>query len=84
MYNAPSGLALYFIVNSTLGIFESRHIRKHIDKHDLLKPKGPAGGGGGAGGAKKGGFMARLQQLAEERQKQMLKARGQYPPRKKV
>lgn len=42
MYNAPSGLALYFITNSTLGIIESRHIRKHFEKteaerEELLK-----------------------------------------------
>lgn len=80
MYNAPSGLALYFIVNSTLGILESRYIRKHIDKYDLLKPKTPPG----KGGPRPGGFFARLQQLAEERQKQMLKARGKPMPRKRV
>ncbi|MDX2114587.1 MAG: membrane protein insertase YidC [Planctomycetota bacterium] len=34
MYNAPSGLALYFITNSTLGILESRWIRAHIDTLD--------------------------------------------------
>ncbi len=43
MYNAPSGLALYFITNSTLGIFESRYIRAHIDKIDL-EPKKPSPG----------------------------------------
>ncbi len=36
MYNAPSGLSLYFITNSVLGILESRWIRAHIDRHDLL------------------------------------------------
>jgi len=40
MYNAPSGLALYFVTNSSLGILESRHIRAHIDQMDLQpKPK---------------------------------------------
>jgi len=34
MYNAPCGLSLYFITNSTLGILESRYIRSHIDKLD--------------------------------------------------
>lgn len=40
MYNAPSGLALYFITNSTLGILESRYIRAHVNKLDL-EPKKP-------------------------------------------
>ncbi len=40
MYNAPSGLAIYFITNSTLGIFESRWIRAHVDKLELEKPPG--------------------------------------------
>ncbi|MEM8834817.1 MAG: YidC/Oxa1 family insertase periplasmic-domain containing protein [Planctomycetota bacterium] len=43
MYNAPSGLALYFITNSMLGILESRWIRKHVDdleaRGELRKPK---------------------------------------------
>ncbi|MFG0273522.1 MAG: YidC/Oxa1 family insertase periplasmic-domain containing protein [Phycisphaerales bacterium] len=41
MYNAPSGLSVYFITNSTLGILESRYIRAHIDQMDL-QPKKPA------------------------------------------
>jgi len=42
LYNAPSGLALYFITNSVLGILESRYIRAHVDQMDLDKPKTPA------------------------------------------
>ena len=76
MYAAPSGLALYFIMNSTLAILESRYIRSHIDKYDLTKPTKKEGGGGG--------FMARLQQIAEERQKQVMRGRGMQPPRKRV
>lgn len=38
MYNAPSGLAIYFITNSALGILESRWIRSHIDQLELDKP----------------------------------------------
>jgi len=45
MYNAPSGLAVYFITNSTLGILESRYIRAHIDQMDLEKKDQPAGAG---------------------------------------
>lgn len=44
MFNAPSGLSLYFIVNSTLGILESRWIRSHVDKKDL-EPRKPPGEG---------------------------------------
>ncbi|MFN0134405.1 MAG: membrane protein insertase YidC [Phycisphaerales bacterium] len=77
MYNAPSGLAVYFIVNSTLGILESKWIRAHINKHDLLKPRPKKPGGGG--------FIQRMQQLAEARQKQLMKVKGMPPPaRRKV
>jgi YidC/Oxa1 family membrane protein insertase len=62
MYNAPSGLSLYFIVNSTLGTLESRWIRSHAEKHGLFDRK--------PGQTKrKSGFMERLSQIAEERQK---------------
>ncbi|MFK7885113.1 MAG: membrane protein insertase YidC [Phycisphaerales bacterium] len=66
MYAAPSGLALYFITNSVMGIIEHKWIRAHMDKHGMLDPekiraerqtKGP-------------GFMSRLNEAAE-RQKQM-------------
>lgn len=65
MYNAPAGLTIYFLANSTLGILEHKRIRKHIEKHDLLnleKHKGDKG--------KKGpGFLARMQELAEAQRK---------------
>ena len=31
LYSAPSGLTLYILTSSTVGILESRRIRKHID-----------------------------------------------------
>lgn len=37
MYNAPAALTLYFITNSTLGIFESKWVRAHIDTLELEK-----------------------------------------------
>jgi YidC/Oxa1 family membrane protein insertase len=62
MYNAPSGLAVYFIANSATAIIENTWIRRHIKKHNLLevvkKPKAP-----------RSGFMARLQQIAEQQQR---------------
>ena len=39
MYNAPSGLSVYFITNSTLGILESRYIRSHASLKDLEAPE---------------------------------------------
>lgn len=39
MYNAPAGLTIYFITNSTLGIMESRWIRAHINELDKQPPK---------------------------------------------
>ncbi|GAB5496434.1 MAG: hypothetical protein Phyf2KO_15140 [Phycisphaerales bacterium] len=61
MYNAPCGLALYFIANSTIAIVENSWIRAHIKKHDLLevkkKPRKP-----------RGGFMSRLQEIADKQQ----------------
>lgn len=76
MYGAPSGLAIYFIVNSTLAIFENKWIRAHADKHGLLDVEKFKK-------AKKGeGFFAKLQRAAEERAKAVEQARNQ-PRRKK-
>jgi len=63
IYNAPSGLAIYFITNSTLGILESRYIRSHVDKEDLEN------GSEKKTKRKRSGFMARIQAAAEEAQK---------------
>lgn len=35
LYSAPSGLTLYILTSSTVGILESRRIRKHIDSIPL-------------------------------------------------
>ena len=35
MYNTPSGLTLYILTSSIIGILESRYIRRHIDQMDL-------------------------------------------------
>ncbi|USN99974.1 MAG: membrane protein insertase YidC [Phycisphaeraceae bacterium] len=69
MYAAPSGLCIYFITNSTLAIIENKHIRSSAEKQGLLDPekikaeKAARRAGGG------GGFISRLTELAEERQK---------------
>jgi YidC/Oxa1 family membrane protein insertase len=44
LYSAPSGLTLYILTSSTVGIIESRRIRKYIDQLPLEpKPIDPAG-----------------------------------------
>ncbi len=63
MYNAPSGLALYFITNSTLAIIESRHIRRHAEKLDEERAKQPRQP------RKTSGFFARIQEQVEARRK---------------
>ncbi|MDQ7012879.1 MAG: YidC/Oxa1 family insertase periplasmic-domain containing protein [Planctomycetota bacterium] len=70
MYGAPSGLALYFITNSTLGIIESRWIRANATKSGMLEE------GNLKKKPKEGGFMARLQKLALEKQQQQEAQRG--------
>jgi YidC/Oxa1 family membrane protein insertase len=74
MYAAPSGLSLYFITNSTLGILESRWIRSHAEKSGVLEPdrlkRRP----------REGGFLTRLKQMAEEQQK-LQGQRGMSPKR---
>lgn len=76
MYAAPSGLALYFITNSVLGIVEHKWIRAHMNKHGLLDPekikaerqaRGP-------------GFMARFSEAAEAHRRLQEQAHGGRPP----
>ncbi len=71
MYAAPSGLALYFVTNSTLAIVENKWIRAHMDKHGLLDADKIRESVQAKREARKSnGFMARLKQAAEEQQKQ--------------
>ena len=79
MYNAPAALSLYFLVNSTLGILESKWIRAHADELEKRREAHAAAGGtpqydrkGRNSGTKqpaKPGFFARLQAEVERRQK---------------
>jgi YidC/Oxa1 family membrane protein insertase len=79
MYNAPAALALYFMVNSSLGILESKWIRSHADQLEKKREAHIAAGGAPhdrlhrekAKAASKPGFFARLQAEVERRQKQM-------------
>lgn len=82
MYPAPSGLLIYFITNSALGIIENKHIRSSAEKQGLLdldKIKAEKAAKRSAG---KGGFFSRLQELAE--QQQQLRAQQGGAPSKRV
>ena len=78
MYAAPSGLTIYFITNSTLGILENKHIRSSAEKKGLLDPekikaekaekRARSGKPDKPGGSKIGGFMNKLQSIAEQQQ----------------
>ncbi len=39
LYSAPSGLTLYILTSSAIGILESRRVRQHIDKLDVEPTK---------------------------------------------
>ncbi len=79
MYNAPAALSLYFMVNSSLGIMESKWIRAHADELEKRREAHLAANPGAAqfdrkhrDAAKEGrkpGFFARLQAEIERRQK---------------
>jgi YidC/Oxa1 family membrane protein insertase len=73
MYSQPSALTLYFVANSTLGIIESKLIRKHAEKHDLLTPRKRPVSPTGREVPRKPGFFAKLQMMAEEKQKELEK-----------
>lgn len=79
MYAAPSGLALYFITNSTVGILENKWIRHHMKKHGMLeieniraerKSKGP-------------GLMARMMEAADAQKQIREKGPAQINPASK-
>jgi len=88
MYNAPAGLSLYFTVNTTLAILESKWIRSYMNKHDLLnvdKMKAERlarAAGRGGGSANQGGFMAALERYAREKQNETERRFGQDRPKK--
>lgn len=94
MYNAPAALSLYFMTNSTLGIIESRWIRKGIDAADAARAQGGAPGSPASfpparrvsGGrdiepARKPGFLDRVRAAIEEKQKEVERQRREQAKR---
>ncbi|MBX3358121.1 MAG: YidC/Oxa1 family insertase periplasmic-domain containing protein [Phycisphaeraceae bacterium] len=84
MYNMPSGLTLYTMTNSILGIFESRHIRAQVEKEDAARAERMKQLGGRPDPKPKGGFLARMQERIEMAQKraEQLKAQRDRQQRK--
>ena len=41
LYSAPSGLSLYILTSSSIGILESRHIRRQVERADMDSPPPP-------------------------------------------
>ncbi|MBT8485097.1 MAG: membrane protein insertase YidC [Phycisphaerales bacterium] len=81
LYSAPSGLTLYILTSSTIGIFESRYIRAHVEEMDLKpKPKKTRTPAGGRKKPKDAQGRAYAEALARMEQKRKLKKSG--PPKK--
>jgi YidC/Oxa1 family membrane protein insertase len=76
MYTVPSGLTLYIVTSSIIGILESRYVRRHIDQLDL---EGPAKPGGSAPPKKPRDPLARAYAAAMERARERAEARRQGP-----
>ncbi|MBC02195.1 MAG: hypothetical protein CMJ34_02675 [Phycisphaerae bacterium] len=83
LFQAPSGLTLYILTSSTIGIFESKRIRKQVDAMDLTAP--PAGKSGGEKRKGKRDQLARMyaEKLEEAKKKQAAKRKGSQKSFKK-
>jgi len=70
LYKAPSGLTLYILTSTAVGIIESKRVRDHVkqleESGELHKPKQ----------RKEGGFMDRIVKAAEARQKMIEESRN--------
>jgi len=73
LYSAPSGLTLYIMTSSLIGIVEGRQIRKQVERMDLEPPKAPK--------AKKQDMLGRMYEQALKRQ-QDKQAQKRNPPKK--
>lgn len=71
LYSAPAGLTLYICASTMAGIVDSYIVRKHVkqleESGELFKPKE----------RKPGGFMDKLNKIAEAKQAQMEEAKKQ-------
>ena len=69
LYSAPSGLTLYILTSSSIGIMEGRYIRKQIEKMDLTAPvkKTQPGQGGKTRDPKARAYQAAMQRAKDKR-----------------
>jgi YidC/Oxa1 family membrane protein insertase len=76
MYKAPSGLTLYIMTSSIIGILEGRYVRRHIEELDKNPP--PPRGGANDAKPKKKDSLARAwaERLEAIREKQRLAQQG--------
>lgn len=86
LYSAPSGLTLYILTSSTIGILESRYIRSHVDKMDIEKKPDRQGGmspllAAATKGGKPKDAQARAYQAALERAEEKRRAKKQGSPK---
>ncbi|MFK7788146.1 MAG: YidC/Oxa1 family membrane protein insertase, partial [Phycisphaeraceae bacterium] len=76
LYSAPAGLTLYICASTMAGIVDSYIVRKHVkeleESGDLFKPKEH----------KPGGFMDKLNKIAEAKQAQMAESKKQQEQNK--
>ncbi|MCP3904966.1 MAG: membrane protein insertase YidC [Planctomycetes bacterium] len=77
LYSAPSGLTLYILTSSTIGVLESRYIRNHIKEMDLNPPKREA-----RAKAKSRDAQGRAYASAMDRMKQKRMDRKKGPPKR--
>ena len=72
LYSAPSGLTLYILTSSTIGILESRHIRKKVEAMDFdtIAPKpAPAASGRAAKDPKARAYTKMMDRRKQQRNK---------------
>lgn len=75
MYSAPSGLTLYILTSSCIGVLESRYVRRHVSEMDLTAKK-PV-----KKKAKPKDAQGRAYAKAIERMEQKRKQRQKGPPK---
>ena len=83
LYSAPSGLTLYILTSSAVGILESRYIRNHIKEMDLKPQKPKERKPVKAKDAQGRAYADSLKRIEEKRRKKSQGPEKQFKKRKK-